>query len=119
MRRKPIFELGKFEQAEKSRKNLYMIVLISLVAIYYLYTFVSGLGVDVVEQISDDCELVKDFNTPYYTSRGEGIFELKRKTSALNADTLFVPRSNSNPSRVTIGEDVYVYVPAFAYKCNK
>ncbi len=119
MRQKPIFELGKFEQSQKSRKKFYLMILVAMVAIYYIYILINGWGVEVVERKRPKCALVKDFDTPYYESRREGIIELKSKTASLDADTLYVPYPHSGPVSVSIGDNVYVYVPAWAYRCKE
>ena len=110
---------GKFEQSERTRKIILSALVGSVVALYFLYQLIGGLGVEVVEISPDGCELVKDFESPLYESRREGIFKLKSKTANLGADTLYAPLPTGLLARRQyISGEEFVYVPGWAYKCQ-
>ena len=114
-----LFQPGKFEQSEKNRKIVLTALVGSVVALYVLYQLIGGWGVEVVEISPTDCEMIKNFESPLYESRREGIFKLKSKTATLGADTLYAPPPEGLlANRQFIGGEEYVYVPGWAYKCR-
>lgn len=102
----------------KTRINYFWVTPAALLVIYYLYVFFNGWGVQVVELRPSHCTLVKHFDSPYFKFRDEGILELKSKTASLGADTLYAPYPRGTPYGVAPGDDQYVFVPAWAYRCN-
>ena len=77
----------------------------------------NGWSVQVVEFRPSHCTLVKHFDSPYFKYRNEGILELKSKTANLGADTLYAPYPRGAPYGFASGDEQYVFVPAWAYRC--
>jgi hypothetical protein len=110
-------ETSGFEP-RKTRINYFWVTPAVLLILYYLYVLFNGWGVEVVEFKPIRCTLVKHFDSPYFKFRDEGILELKSKTASLGADTLYAPLPRVAPYFVAPGDDRYVFVPAWAYRCN-
>jgi hypothetical protein len=105
-------------EPRKTRINYFWVTPAVLLVAYYLYVLLNGWGVEVVEFRPAQCALVQHFDSPYFRYRNEGILELKSKTASLGADTLYAPIPRGAPYGVAPGDDQYVFVPAWAYRCH-
>ena len=110
-------ETAEFEP-RKARINYFWVTPAVLLFVYYLYVLFNGWDVQVVEFRPAQCTLVKHFDSPYFKYRNEGILELKSQTASLGADTLYAPYPYSALYGIAPADDQYVYVPAWAYRCN-
>lgn len=113
-----VIETAEFEAPRRSRINYFWVTPAALLVVYYLFMLFNGWDVRVVEFRPTQCILVKHFDTPYFKYRNEGILELKSQTASLGADTLYAPFPRGAPYGVAAGDDEYVYVPAWAYRCD-
>ena len=112
-------ETAEFERPKKSRISYFWITPAAMLFVYYLYLLFNGWGVQIVEFRPGECELVSSFGSPNFKYRNEGILELKSRAASLGADTLYAPypRGGAYHGDAT-GDEHYVYVPAWAYRCH-
>ena len=114
-----MIDTAAYERPQKSRISYFWITPAAILCVYYLFLVFNGWGVQVVELRPSKCELVSSFGSPNFKYRNEGILELKSRAASLGADTLYAPYPRgSTRYGAAASDEHYIYVPAWAYRCQ-